>query len=102
MPKISRVVYNRLNHKPDPMKLEFDSTTNYWLSLNGQARKPSQHLTVDELNDPKNPYNTANNLGLPPGAIGNPGEDALKAAISPRPGPLQRYGRVHQHGHPAF
>ena len=102
MPKISRVVYNRLNHKPDPMKLEFDSTTNYWLSLSGQPRKPSQHLTVDELNDPKNPYNTANNLGLPPGPIGNPGEDALKAAISPEPGTWLFFVLVDKQGHSAF
>jgi UPF0755 protein len=102
MPKVARVVYNRLNHKPDPMKLEFDSTTNYWLSLNGQARKPSQHLTVEELNDPKNPYNTANNLGLPPGPIGNPGEDALKAAINPEPGTWLFFVLVDKQGHSAF
>jgi len=102
MPKIARVVYNRLDHKPDVINLQFDSTTNYWLSLQGQPRKPSQHLTVDELNNPNNPYNTATKAGLPPGPIGNPGEDALKAAINPEPGTWLFFVVIDKQGHSAF
>jgi UPF0755 protein len=82
MPPIAKVVYNRLAHKP-PINLQFDATTNYWLSQQGQQRKPSQKLTPTELNNPQNPYNTATKPGLPPGPIGNPGERALQAAVNP-------------------
>ena len=81
MPKVARVVYNRLNHKPAPMNLEFDSTTNYWRELNGLPRK--FNLTTPELTDPTNQYRTYGLAGLPPGPIGNPGKDALTAAINP-------------------
>jgi UPF0755 protein len=102
MPKVSRVVYNRLNHKPDVMALEFDSTTNYWLSLKGQARKPSQHLTEAELDDPNNPYNTKSKLGLPPGPIGCPGEVALRAALNPEAGPWLFFVVIDKTGKSAF
>jgi len=83
MPKVSRVVYNRLNRKPTPMMLEFDSTTNYWRELHGQPRK--DNLNDAELLDPANPYRTYGLAGLPPGPIGNPGKAALLAAINPTP-----------------
>jgi UPF0755 protein len=102
MAKIARVAYNRINHQPDPINLQFDSTTNYWLSLQGQPRKPSQHLTVDELNNPNNPYNTATKPGLPPGPIGNPGEDALNAAVNPTPGGWLFFVVIDKQGHSAF
>ncbi|GAA2631624.1 hypothetical protein GCM10010399_74840 [Dactylosporangium fulvum] len=82
MPKVARVIYNRLNKKP-PMNLEFDSTTNYWRELNGMPRK--HNLTTAELTDPKNEYRTYGQAGLPPGPIGNPGKEALNAALNPTP-----------------
>ncbi len=34
----------------------------------------------------KSPYNTYKNLGLPPGPITNPGDDAIEAALKPAKG----------------
>jgi UPF0755 protein len=98
MAKISRVVYNRLNKK---MNLEFDSTTNYWRELNGQPRK--FNLNDTELLDPNNPYRTYGLPGLPPGPIGNPGKDALLAAINPTPSqPWLYFVRIDKAGNSAF
>ncbi|MEV6794209.1 endolytic transglycosylase MltG [Streptomyces sp. NPDC051320] len=82
--KVARVVYNRL--KPDNTetvgRLEFDSTINY-------VRKQStlDVGSVDALRKIKDPYNTYDIKGLPPGPIGNPGADALHSAMHPAPGP---------------
>ncbi|POX55943.1 endolytic transglycosylase MltG [Streptomyces sp. Ru71] len=77
--KMAEVVYNRL--KPTNTEtnqlLQFDSTYNY---LKGQS---NIHITEREINSNKDPYNTYTNKGLPPGPIGNPGEDAMKAALNP-------------------
>jgi UPF0755 protein len=100
MPKVSRVVYNRLNHKPTAMPLEFDSATNYWRELHGQERK--HNLTTPELNDPSNPYRTYGVTGLPPGPIGNPGKDSLVAALNPTPGPWLYFVRIDKAGNSAF
>ena len=74
--KVSRVVYNRL---AAPMRLQFDSTVNYGLG------KTDVILTTDQLNK-DTPYNTYLHDGLPPGPVGNPGEEALKAALNPANG----------------
>lgn len=58
--------------------LEADATVRYAL---GDWDKP---LTVDDLRT-DSPYNTRRYRGLPPGPIGNPGLDSLKAAFSPTP-----------------
>jgi UPF0755 protein len=98
MAKISRVIYNRLNKK---MNLEFDSTTNYWRELNGQPRK--FNLNDTELLDPNNPYRTYGLAGLPPGPIGNPGKDAMLAAINPTPNqPWLYFVRIDKAGNSAF
>ncbi|MDF9812104.1 endolytic transglycosylase MltG [Streptomyces sp. SPB162] len=80
--KMSRVVYNRLNPKNTETngKLEFDSTFNY---IKNQHETKLNLAEMRKLNDP---YNTYHNTGLPPGPIGNPGIDALKAAIDPEVG----------------
>jgi UPF0755 protein len=105
MPKISRVVYNRL--RPQWLQtgcgcLQFDSTTNYWREINGKPVKPSSQLTAAELNDPKNPYNTVSQKGLPPGPIASPGKAALAAAVSPATGTWLYFVLIDKEGHSAF
>ncbi|WP_411082331.1 endolytic transglycosylase MltG [Streptomyces sp. cmx-18-6] len=77
MGKVARVVYNRLLKD---MPLQMDSTINYALK-----RSTLDTTTVDTQLD--SPYNSYVRKGLPPTPIGNPGEEALRAAISPTPGP---------------
>lgn len=97
-PKVARVVYNRLDKK---MELEFDSTSNYWRELKGQERK--FNLNDAELRDPNNPYRTYGLAGLPPGPIGNPGKDAIQAALNPTPGePWLFFVRIDKAGNSAF
>jgi UPF0755 protein len=77
--KMAEVVYNRL--KPTNTEtnqlLQFDSTFNY---LKGES---NIHISESEINSNKDPYNTYTQKGLPPGPIGNPGDDAMKAALDP-------------------
>ncbi|MFF5342921.1 endolytic transglycosylase MltG [Streptomyces althioticus] len=77
--KMSEVVYNRL--KPTNTEtyqlLQFDSTFNY---LKGES---NIDIAESEIKSNKDPYNTYTNKGLPPGPIGNPGDDAVKAALNP-------------------
>ncbi|MFS8203562.1 endolytic transglycosylase MltG [Streptomyces sp. CWNU-52B] len=77
--KMASVVYNRLKPTNDVtnQKLEFDSTYNY---LKGQSKID---ISVAEIRNYDDPYNTYFYKGLPPGPIGNPGEEALKAALDP-------------------
>ncbi|MEU4240432.1 endolytic transglycosylase MltG [Actinoplanes sp. NPDC026619] len=84
MAKVVKVLYNRAYSKKfDCSCLGLDSTVNYWLRLTGKGGKASEHLTVSELHDPKNPYNTYDKPGMPPGSIGNPGKIALEGAMKP-------------------
>ncbi|WP_053175427.1 endolytic transglycosylase MltG [Nonomuraea sp. SBT364] len=76
MPKIARVIHNRLNRK---MRLQLDSTIWYGLGKYGVGAR------VEDLKNPS-PYNTYRRPGLPPGPIGNPGEDAIRAALKPAAG----------------
>ncbi|NRQ32069.1 endolytic transglycosylase MltG [Nonomuraea sp. NN258] len=78
MPKIARVIYNRLAHQPE-MKLKMDSTVFYGLGEKGTA------ATFAQLQS-KSKYNTYMYYGLPPGPISNPGDHALKAALHPAKG----------------
>lgn len=77
--KMAEVIYNRLqpgNTETNGM-LEFDSTYNY---IKNQSKID---LTLEELRNYDNPYNTYFYKDLPPGPISNPGEDAVKGALAP-------------------
>jgi UPF0755 protein len=77
---ISYVFRNRLSHPSTFPRLESDATVQYALMLHGETRNEdltSEQLAIDD------PYNTRLYEGLPPGAICNPGFDAISAAIYP-------------------
>ncbi|MEV8037268.1 endolytic transglycosylase MltG [Streptomyces sp. NPDC086182] len=77
--KMAEVVYNRLKrtNTETNQKLQFDSTFNY---LKGQSKI---HISSSEINSNPDPYNTYTHAGLPPGPIGNPGDDAFRAVFNP-------------------
>ncbi len=70
---VASVFYNRLKIG---MPLESDATVNY---ITG---KSDRSVTIEDTKI-KSPYNTYKYRGLPPGPIGNPGLNAIKAAIYP-------------------
>ncbi|MFV2176102.1 endolytic transglycosylase MltG [Actinomadura sp. LOL_016] len=76
LPKISRVIYNRLEIG---MKLQFDTTLLYALG----ERRLAVTVADTKIN---HPYNTYMHAGLTPGPISNPGEDAIEAALNPEDG----------------
>ncbi|GAA3477790.1 endolytic transglycosylase MltG [Streptomyces yanii] len=77
MAKVARVIYNRL---AKDMPLQMDSTLNYALN------RSTLDTTIGDTRI-DSPYNSYERKGLPPTPIGNPGEQAMEAAITPTPGP---------------
>lgn len=71
---VSGILWKRLLIK---MPLQVDAPFAYI------SDKSTYELTKDDLNQ-NSPYNTYNRLGLPPGAIGNPGIQAILAAAYPK------------------
>ena len=92
MPKVSRVVYNRL---AVPMKLEFDSTVNYALDRASIATS-----AADRANP--SPYNTYAVMGLPPTPISSPGPDAVNAALDPAEGSWLFFVKANEKGESCF
>lgn len=76
MGRVARVVHNRLARD---MALQMDSTLNYALNRSTLDTTHSDTKTAS-------PYNTYESKGLPPTPIGNPGEEAMNAAINPTRG----------------
>jgi UPF0755 protein len=72
-PLIASVIYNRLH---DGIPLGIDATVRF---VTGNWKRP---LRQSELANPS-PYNTRVHAGLPPGPIGNPGLDSIRAAARP-------------------
>jgi len=72
-PLIASVIYNRLS-KGEPLGI--DATTRFAVKNWDEPLKQSE-LAVDS------PYNTRLNAGLPPGPIGNPGRESIRAAAKP-------------------
>ena len=92
---ISGVFHNRLNNSATFPKLDSDATVLYALidealptdRLSQESPYDSKYehkaeLTKDDLRV-QNPYNTYQNNGLTPGAICNPGLEAITAALYP-------------------
>lgn len=75
--KISRVIRNRLEKG---MPLQMDSTVHFAQKLRGNIFLSTKSTLLNS------PYNTYRKYGLPPGPIGNPGKQALLAAVNPEPG----------------
>lgn len=75
-PKVSQVIYNRLEQE---INLQMCSTILYALD------KRKDKLYENDLNV-ESPYNTYKNSGLPKGPISNPGEACIKAAVNPSEG----------------
>jgi UPF0755 protein len=101
--KIARVAYNRVYGGNFPCScLQFDVGINYYYQLKGLPTKPSKDMTTKELNDPNNPYRLHGKAGLTPTPINNPGEAALKGAVSPPAGPWLYFVAIDKQGHSAF
>lgn len=77
MPKIARVIYNRLDKG---MKLQLDTTVIY---ANGGKKSVTTTAAQRALDSP---YNTYKIVGLPAGPIASPGETAIEAALNPAVG----------------
>jgi UPF0755 protein len=87
MGKVARVLENRL---ADGMPLQLDTTVNY-------ANNKSGLTTTPEDRQNPSPYNTYLHPGLTPGPISNPGEEALRAVLSPTPGDWRYFVVVDPH-----
>ncbi len=78
---IAGILWKRLE---GGMRLQVDAVFPYIIGKN-TYQLTTEDLAVDS------PYNTYRNKGLPPGAIGNPGLDALRAAVTPLGSPYFFY-----------
>lgn len=92
MPKIARVIYNRLDGPGDKAGtnglLQIDASVNY-----GLDQKLGVALTTEQLQQ-DTPYNTYTRPGLPPTPIEAPGDDAIAAAAAPADGDWYYYVTV--------
>lgn len=83
MPRIASVYSNRLR---EGWLLQADPTVLYAL---GGYRARLLFAAIDSVAE--HPYNTYTRVGLPPGPIGAPGEDALVAALYPADEPYMYF-----------
>jgi len=93
-PLVAQVIYNRL---AKGQKLQIDATIIYAL---GQSGTKTRVVNAD-LKVP-GPYNTYENLGLPPTPIAAAGEAAIQAALEPAPGANLFYVVIDKDGRHAF
>src|SRR5690606_16335761 len=91
-PRVARVFLNRLLFPEAETKgrLQSDPTAAYGClvaaDLAPSCRDFDGSVTPALLSDASNPYNSYRHAGLPPGPISNPGEQALRAVLSPAEG----------------
>jgi UPF0755 protein len=78
-PMIAGVYANRLGQN---MKLDADPTVQYGMGFDTARTTWWRPLTVEDYKF-ASPYNTYQNVGLPPGPICNPGLASIRAAIAP-------------------
>lgn len=71
---VSGILWSRLDHG---VALEADATVHFAID-DWQRPLTAKDLQVDS------PYNTRKVAGLPPGPIGNPGLDSIRAALNPQ------------------
>ncbi|WP_110241338.1 endolytic transglycosylase MltG [Nocardioides gilvus] len=94
MPKISRVIYNRLDGPGSKGGtnglLQIDASVNYALGRKGVIAVTTAE--IDSVAD--SPYNLYKVTGLPPTPIEAPGADAIAAAGAPADGPWYYYVTV--------
>jgi UPF0755 protein len=91
-PLVAGIFENRLEKN---MRLQCDPTVIYALEQIGGYKGV---LTgADLLFD--SPYNTYQHAGLPPGPVGNPGEESLRAAMTPTKTPFLYFVANTQGGH---
>lgn len=92
MPKISRVIFNRLDGPGDKGGtnglLQIDASVNY-----GLDQELGVALTTEQLQQ-DTPYNTYTRPGLPPTPIEAPGDAAIAAAANPEEGDWYYYVTV--------
>ncbi len=92
MPKISRVIFNRLDGPGDQGgtngRLQIDASVNY-----GLDQELGVALTTEQLQE-DTPYNTYTRVGLPPTPIEAPGDTAIAAAANPADGDWYYYVTV--------
>lgn len=92
MPKIARVIYNRLDGPGDKAGtnglLQIDASVNY-----GLDQELGVALTTEQLEE-DTPYNTYTRAGLPPTPIEAPGDAAIAAAANPADGDWYYYVTV--------
>jgi UPF0755 protein len=88
MPKIARVIYNRLTGDETNGLLQIDATVNYAAGNDLGAVPTEADLAIDS------PYNTYQNTGLPPTPIEAPGDAAIQAATHPADGDWYYYVTV--------
>lgn len=72
MPRVSRVIYNRLGNPSNFPRLEMDSTQDYLAGLDEGSSRAYETA-----------YDTYVRDGLPVGAICNPGLEAINAVLNP-------------------
>lgn len=78
MPLVSSVLHNRLNSSALFPLLQCDSTANYYKKyVDPHVTDTAKKMVLEKS------YNTSASQGLPPGAICNPGDSAINAALFP-------------------